>query len=203
VRLRAVEQSASARLGKLCVDFGNMDRRRDRAEITPQIEDSGLFKRELRDVPVELIPILSRNNRGDLLIKGIVKPDAEIEVLFAGRRLKDVGGLLERIKAMRTQGLRTAKSGHEAMLRIRRLRLPVRVRGNWRMRFETDESGWDLKSYQLLAAQWAFTDLKGFNVICGCPPELPDDRLADRARAARARLAASRARVAERARQAT
>lgn len=176
-----------------------MDRRRNRGEITPQIEDAGLFKRELRDVPVELIPILSRNNRGDLVIKGIVKPNAEIEVLFAGRRLKDVGGLLERIKVMRAQGLRTAKSGHEAMLRIRRLRLPVRVRGNWRMRFETDESGWDLKSYQLLAAQWAFTDLKGFHVLCGSPPDLPEDRLQDRARAARAQLAASRARVAERA----
>lgn len=161
-----------------------------------------MFKRELRDVPVELIPVLNRNNRGDLLIKGIVKPDAEIEVLFAGRRLKDVGGLLQRIKVLRTEGLRTARDGHEAMLRIRRLRLPVRVRGNWRIRFETDETGWDFKCYQLLAAQWAFTDLKGFNVICGTPPELPDDRLQDRARAARAHLAASRARTAERAREA-
>lgn len=177
------------------------NRRRDKSQVTPQIEDAGLFKRELRDVPVELIPILTRNNRGDLLIKGIVKPNAEIEVLFAGRRMRDLGGLIERIKVLRTEGLRTARNGHEAMLRIRRLRLPIRVRGNWRMRFETDDSGWDLKSYQLLAAQWAFTDLKGFNVIAGCPPELPDDRLRDRERAARAQLAASRARMAERTRK--
>ncbi|MDE4133582.1 hypothetical protein PXK00_10685 [Phaeobacter sp. QD34_3] len=177
-----------------------MDRRRDKTEITPLIEDAGLFKRELRDVPVELIPTLQRNGRGDLLIKGVVQPDAEIEVLFAGRRLQDVGGLLERIKALRTEGLRTAMNGHDAMLRIRRLRLPIRVLGNWRMRFETDESGWDLKSYQLIAAQWIFTDLKGFTVRCGALPEVSEDRLQDRARAARAQLAASRARVAERAR---
>lgn len=179
-------------------DLRMTNRRLEQKHVTPQSEDAGLFKRELRDVPVELIPVVNRNNRGDLLIKGIVRPDAEIEVLFAGRRKPEAAGLLHRIKKLREQGLRTATNGHEAMMQIRRLRLPVQVRGNWRIRFEPDEEGWDLKCYQLLAAQWAFTDHKGFNVLCGFPPEVPDDRLQDRARAARAHLAASRARVAER-----
>lgn len=176
------------------------NRRRPVSQITPLIEDTGLFKREVRDVPVELVPVFSRNNRGDLLVKGIVKPDTEIEVLFAGRRIREASGLVERMRKLRAQGVRAAMNGHEAMIRIRQLRLPVQVRGTWRLRFEPDAAGWEVKSYQLLAAQWAFTDLDGHTVLCGYPPEVQEDRLLDRARAARARQAAVRAQQAARTR---
>ncbi|UWQ28118.1 hypothetical protein [Leisingera sp. M523] len=174
------------------------NRRRPVLQITPLIEDAGLFKREVRDVPLELVPVFSRNNRGDLVVKGIVQPDAEIEVIFAGRRMREAAGLVTQMKKLRVQGVRTAMHGHEAMNSIRRLRLPVQVRGTWRLRFDRDASGWEVKSYQLLAAQWAFADADGYTVLCGWPPAEPEDRLQDRARAARAQLAAARAAQAAR-----
>ncbi len=146
------------------------NRRRSVLQITPLIEDAGLFKREVRDVPLELVPVISRNNRGDLVVKGIVQPDAEIEVVFAGRRMREAAGLVAQLKKLRVQGVRTAMNGHEAMNNIRRLRLPVQVRGTWRLRFDRDASGWEVKSYQLLAAQWAFADADGYTVLCGWPP---------------------------------
>lgn len=176
------------------------NRRRPASQITPQIEDAGLFKREVRDVPVELVPVFSRNNRRDLVVKGIVRPGTEIEVVFAGRRLREAAALVERMKKLRAQGVRAAMTGHDAMLRIQQLRLPVQVRGTWRLRFEPDTSGWEVKSYQLLAAQWAFTDLDGSTVVCGWPPEQPQDRRLERARAARARQAATLAATAARSR---
>ncbi|WP_315900120.1 hypothetical protein [Leisingera daeponensis] len=166
--------------------------------MTPLIEDEGLFKREVRDVPVELVPVFSRNNRGDLVVKGIVSPGAEIEVVFAGRRLREAAGLVERMKNLRAQGARAALNGHEAMMQIRQLRLPVQVRGAWRLRFEPDASGWEVKSYQLIAAQWAFTDLEGYTVLAGWPPVEPEDRVQDRAREARARQVAAKAAQAAR-----
>ncbi|KIC11982.1 hypothetical protein RA19_05010 [Leisingera sp. ANG-M1] len=176
------------------------NRRKPASQITPQYEDSGLFKREVRDVEVELVPVFSRNSRGDLVVKGIVKPEAEVEVVFAGRRTRDAAGLVERMKKLRTQGVRTALNGHEAMAQVRRLRLPVKVRGTWRLRFVADTSGWDLKTYQLLAAQWAFADLDGVTVCAGSPPEQLQNRVQDRAREARARNAAVRAMQAARSR---
>lgn len=174
------------------------NRRRPAVQITPLIEDSGLFKREVRDVLVELVPVFSRNNRGDLVVKGIVQPNAEVEVVFAGRRLREAASLVERMKKLRMQGARSALNGHEAMNQISRLRLPVRVRGTWRLRFEPDASGWEMKSYQLIAAQWGFTDLEGYTVLAGWPPVEAEDRVQDRAREARARQAAAKAAQAAR-----
>lgn len=174
------------------------NRRRPPMQVTPLIEDAGLFKREVREVPVELVPVFSRNNRGDLVVKGFVQPQTEVEVVFAGRRLREAASLVERMKQLRMQGARSALNGHEAMNQISRLRLPVRVRGTWRLRFEPDASGWEVKSYQLLAAQWGFTDLEGYTVLAGWPPAEPENRVQDRAREARARNAAVRAMQAAR-----
>ncbi len=170
-----------------------INRRRPPVQVTPLIEDAGLFKREVRDVVVELVPVFSRNNRGDLVVKGIVQPDAEIEVVFAGRRLRDAGNLVVRMKKLRAAGVRAALNGHQAMNSIRQLRLPVKVRGTWRFRFQPDPSGWEVKNYQLIAAQWAFADEEGVTVLAGWPPAKPENRVQERARAARARNAALRA----------
>lgn len=144
------------------------NRRRPAWQITPLIEDGGLFKREVRDVAVELVPVFWRNNRNDLLVTGLVPPGTEIEVVFAGRRTREAVSLVDRMKHLRRQGLRCADSGHEALNAVRQLRLAVQIRGTWRLRFERDDSGWEAKKYQLIAAQWAFHDLDGFRVVAGC-----------------------------------
>lgn len=173
------------------------NRRRPASQITPLIEDGGLFKREVRDVAVELIPVFSFNNRNDLVVKAIVRPETEIEVVFAGRRMPHAASLVDRMKMLRAAGVRLAETGHDAMANIRRLRLALQVRGTWRLRFEPDSSGWEVKKYQLIAAQWAFQDGDGYKVLAGWPPVEPENRLQDRARAERARLAAARTRSAE------
>ncbi|WP_323778541.1 hypothetical protein [Leisingera sp.] len=173
------------------------NRRKPASQITPLIEDGGLFKREVRDVAVELVPVFSMNNRGDLVVKGIVSPGTEIEVVFAGRRKRQAAGLVEQMKRLRVQGVRTAMNGHEAISCPRNLRLPVQVRGTWRLRFDRDASGWEVKSYQLLAAQWVFADAERGAVLCGWPPAESENRLQDRAGAARSELAAQRARTGQ------
>ncbi|OED50368.1 hypothetical protein AB838_02365 [Rhodobacteraceae bacterium (ex Bugula neritina AB1)] len=172
--------------------------RRPAAQITPTIEDAGLFKREVRDVAVALVPVFSRNTRGDLVVKGIVPPDAEIEVVFAGRRMRDVGNLVMRMKRLRAAGVRAAMTGHQAMNSIRQLRLPVNIRGTWRFRFQPDPSGWEVKSYQLIAAQWVFADQDGVTMRAGWPPVEQENPAQERARAARSRNAAIRAMQAAR-----
>lgn len=174
------------------------DRRRPSAQITPLMEDAGLYKREVRDVGVALVPVFSRNSRGDLVVKGIVHPETEIEVVFAGRRIRDAGNLVMRMKRLRAAGVRAAMTGHQAMNSIRQLRLPVNIRGTWRFRFQPDPSGWEVKSYQLVAAQWAFADEDGVTVLAGWPPVKQENRVQERARAERARNAAVRAMQAAR-----
>ncbi len=149
------------------------NRRRPRSEITPAIEDAGLFRHGLQDVSVELFPILERTSRGDLLIRGIARPEKEVEVIFPGRRLSEAADLYERMKQL-------------GQARGPRARFQLNVRGNWRLRFVPDWEGWEVKSYQLLAAQWAYLDDEGEPVQCGYPPVVPQKRLEQRARAARA-----------------
>lgn len=173
------------------------NRRRPASTVTPLIEDGGLFKREVRDVAVELIPVFSLNNRRDLVVEGVVRPGTEIEVVFAGRRAPHAASLVERMKVMRSIGVQQSANGHDAMTRLKQLRLSIQVRGTWRLRFEPDDSGWEIKKYQLLAAQWAFQDIEGYKVLAGWPPVEPKNRLQDRARAERARLAAVRTRMME------
>lgn len=149
------------------------NRRRARSQVTPQIEDGGLFKHELQDVSVDLTLVFDRNSRGDLLIKGVARPDKEVEVVFAGRRLPDAADLYNRVQQL-------------GLARGPRARFQVSIRGNWRLRFAPDDSGWGVKSYQLLAAQWAYFDDEGETIMCGCPPVPRQNHLLDRARAARA-----------------
>ena len=67
------------------------------------------------------------------------------------------------------------------------------------MRFAPDESGWGVKSYQLLAAQWAYFDDEGEPVLCGCLPVPIQNHIMDRARAAQAvQLAQAKAMAAVR-----
>lgn len=152
------------------------NQRRPASQVTPRSEDRGLFKRNLRQIPVELLAAIDRNNRGDLLIRGIVNPETAVEVLIAGRRVAAAFPLVERLMQMRTQANRVAAnrgpgtgSGAAHGQKVRSLRLPVVVSGGWRLRFVPDPSGWEIKTYQLIAAQWSFEDVRGRQVTQGLP----------------------------------
>lgn len=154
-------------------------------------EDAELFKRELRLIPVELLPVFDQNSHGDLVVKGIVQPESEVEVLFAGRRAWDARALTERLYKMRMQSTRSALTSNGQVTQVRSMRLQAQVEGCWRVRLEPDASGWEVKIYQLIAAQWSFTDDFGNFVRHGRPPAKPADETYGSALAALEQQAAS------------
>jgi hypothetical protein len=146
------------------------NRRRAPHEITPQSEDRGLFKRDVGQFGVTLVPHIKRSSRGDLVVRGYLNDKQEIFVVFAGRRAKNAAAIEARIKAMFARAKQAAAKAGTRPPEINDIRLPIRVEGAWRSRFQRDISGWDHRSYQLLAARWAFSDADGVTNLGGRPP---------------------------------
>ncbi|SMP27331.1 hypothetical protein [Shimia sagamensis] len=138
------------------------------AKITPAYEDGGLFKKPPTELVVNLIPKFSKNSRQDVIIKGLVQNDVEIDVIFAGRRKREAAELVTLLKRKwENANYRVAKAPKR-----KDVRLPTRVQGSWRMRVAEDEHEQDLytKEYQLLVARWAFNADNGEFRSFGEPP---------------------------------
>ncbi|WP_294222648.1 hypothetical protein [uncultured Shimia sp.] len=138
------------------------------ALITPAYEDGGLFKKPPTELVVNLIPKFSKNSRGDVIIKGLVQNDVEIDVIFAGRRKREAAELVTLLKRKwDNANYRAAKTPTRKDVRV-----PTRVQGSWRMRVAEDEHEQDLytKEYQLLVARWAFNADNGEFRSFGEPP---------------------------------
>ncbi|MFY0662138.1 MAG: hypothetical protein JXR15_16715 [Shimia sp.] len=136
--------------------------------ITPAYEDSGLFKKPPTELVVNLIPKFSKNSRDDVIIKGLVQNDVEIDVIFAGRRKREAAELVALLKRKwENANYRVTKAPKR-----KDVRLPTRVQGSWRMRVAEDEHEQDLytKEYQLLVARWAFNADNGEFRSFGEPP---------------------------------
>lgn len=146
------------------------NRRSPAKEVTPASEDKGLFKKDVGQFRVSLVPHIKRSSRGDLVIRGYLNNKDEVFVIFAGRRTKDASVLEVRLKKMFSQLSQAAAKSRSAPPQINSIRLPIHVEGAWRFRFQRDQSGWDHRSYQLLAARWAFTDEDGMTNLGGRPP---------------------------------
>ena len=144
-----------------------MDERRMAPDlVTSDYEDRGLFHEKLSEKQVHLLPRMTRNGRGDLVIMGEVKRQIEVEVIFPGRRAQDAVPLLHKVRAL------AGKPPEEA-------RLPIRVEGVMRPRFHRDPSGWETKSYQLIAARWMMFDDGGIAKVYGeLPKTAPEVRRA-------------------------
>ncbi|WP_187432012.1 hypothetical protein ROLI_009840 [Roseobacter fucihabitans] len=145
-------------------------RRKPASEITPEYEDSGLFKSKVGQLAVELVPQMSRNSRNDLVVRGFANRTTEIEVAFAGRRVKEAGPLEARLNALMNKRIREAKALGEKAPDIDHVRLPVLIEGAWRPRFRRDQTGWETRSYYLFAARWSILDNEGNSVSFGSPP---------------------------------
>ncbi|MCV3272664.1 hypothetical protein MUB52_14600 [Roseobacter sp. WL0113] len=138
--------------------------------MTPEYEDSGLFKNKVGQLHVELVPQSMYNARKDLVVRAFVNRTIEIEVAFAGRRVKEVGPLEARLRAVRTKALKEAAEKGLPPPDIDHMRLPVLVEGAWRPRFKRDQTGWETRSYYLFAARWSFLDEAGQTVSFGVRP---------------------------------
>ncbi|WP_299965836.1 hypothetical protein [uncultured Roseobacter sp.] len=145
-------------------------RRKPPSEITPEYEDAGLFKNKVGQISVELVPQMTRNSRNDLVVRGFVNRTIEIEVAFAGRRVKEVGPLETYLKAVRSKAVKAAKAKGLPEPDIDRMRLPVLIEGAWRPRFQRDQAGWETRSYYLFAARWSVLDGEGNTVSFGSRP---------------------------------
>ncbi|MDW3222395.1 MAG: hypothetical protein R8G34_05815 [Paracoccaceae bacterium] len=145
-------------------------RRKPASEVTPEYEDSGLFKSKIGQLTLELVPQMSRNARKDLVVRGFMNRTTEIEVAFAGRRAKETGPLESRLSAMMERAARMAKAAGEAAPDIYSVRLPILVEGAWRPRFKRDKEGWETRDYYLFVARWSLLDNEGNSVTFGSPP---------------------------------
>ncbi|OIQ37547.1 MAG: hypothetical protein BM558_12830 [Roseobacter sp. MedPE-SW] len=146
------------------------NRRRAPKEITHKTEDQGLFKKDLGQFAVSLVPHIKRSSRGDLVVRGYLNDKREIFVIFAGRRAKDAVAVESRLKAMFVRANQAAVKAGSPPPEVNQIRLAIRVEGSWRSRFQRHVSGWDHKSFQLLASRWAFSDADGMTNLGGRPP---------------------------------
>ena len=146
------------------------NRRRASKEITHRSEDQGLFKKDLGQFRVSLVPHIKRSSRGDLVVRGYLNDRREVFVIFAGRRAKEALAVESRIKAMFVQASQAAAKAGRKPPEVNAIRLPIHVEGSWRSRFQRDVSGWDHRSFQLLASRWAFSDADGMTNLGGRPP---------------------------------
>lgn len=149
-------------------------KRLSKSEITPQYEDAGLFKNEICQVKVQIVPIFEQNMRKDLVVKGFVQGNLPVTLLFAGRRTKDAAPLVELLKARRTQVFQEATRRLQVPPKLDTMRLGILVEGAWRRHFEEDEYGWGTRSYHLIAARWAVADATGKTSFFGTSPVVGD-----------------------------
>ncbi|MFK7877958.1 MAG: hypothetical protein AB8B71_19665 [Paracoccaceae bacterium] len=138
--------------------------------VTPSYEDRGLFKTKLFNSIAELVPTVTHNTRGDVLIRSFVSVTQEpVLLVFAGRRMLQVPALLQELQLLYAQKKqRAAKLGQT--LNVDDVRMPISVQGSWRQRFEQDTSGWQIRHNHLNVAQWSLRNAQGKASIYG---ELP------------------------------
>ncbi|MEM7719028.1 MAG: hypothetical protein AAF222_07475 [Pseudomonadota bacterium] len=119
-------------------------------------EDSGLFRSEVIDISLTLLPFNKRSSRGDLIYIGMIN-GAEVEVVFAGRRMSAIGPL-KRAIAQGTHG--TQKT----------VGFALNAKGVWRTRLVPRDDLDVQRVYQFVVAEWTVPNEKGGATTFGEPP---------------------------------
>lgn len=146
--------------------------------VSPDYEDAGLFSGNICQISVELVPQMRRTDRDDLVVRGFVNGNREVEVLFAGRRARNVGPLETRLKGLLTRARQAAEAARQEVPDVDRVRCPVRIEGAWRRKTFRDESGWETHSYNFVAARWSLLNKDGQSVSFGEPPAVSPRNIA-------------------------
>lgn len=139
-----------------------MEIRQNPTEVSHQHEDAGLFQNTVCQVEIDLIPVMHKNNRGDLIVTGLIKGDLEIAVTFAGRRSVEAAPIIARLNALQE------KQDHTADVRKSRLRL--QVEGAWRPQFTADDTGFETRTFHFIAAKWLILEDTGSSIEYGQAP---------------------------------
>lgn len=135
-------------------------RRKPSMHHIPAYEDAGLFKNTVSPIDVMLVPQMQRNARQDLVVRGFLQ-DRSIDVVFAGRRAKQVAPLEARLSSMIAHARRYAQGVRGMELDIDILRMPLRIEGAFRPKFSRDVTGWETRCYNLIVARWTMVDEAG------------------------------------------
>lgn len=149
------------------------ERRKPASEITPEYEDGGIFKNDLVQLRIELVPLTARNSRNDLIVKGFVDGNSAIDVVFPGRRTIQAKPIVALLQAKLTHARKTAERTG-ATLDVDKVRYPAMVEGAWRPRFKRDENGWETRQHQLFVARWILHDTNGKPITFGEMKVAPD-----------------------------
>lgn len=136
----------------------------------PHEEDHALFLPPLGQCEIALIPRFRLNERNERVIHGLLPGDAEVEVLFAGRRIPLADPLISRLQHLWSRA--QSETGLKAPTRPESVRLRTAIYGSWRSRFDYDADGWQTKRYQLVAAIWRIHDATGRPITRGSAPML-------------------------------
>ena len=106
------------------------NRRRASKEITHRSEDQGLFKKDLGQFRVSLVPHIKRSSRGDLVVRGYLNDRREVFVIFAGRRAKEALAVESQIKSMFARAKQAAAKAGRTPPDVNANRLHVHVEGS-------------------------------------------------------------------------
>ncbi|MBO9397693.1 hypothetical protein J7399_16895 [Shimia sp. R9_1] len=139
------------------------------ADITPAYEDRGLFKKPSTELAIDLIPKFGKNTRHDIIIKGLMQNDVEVDVIFAGRRKRHAEELVTLLRRKWDEANQIVIKGMKPPTR-KRVRVPTRVQGSWRTRVIDDEQNLYIVEHQLLVARWAYNSFDGEFRSFGEPP---------------------------------
>jgi hypothetical protein len=146
--------------------------RLNRADVTPEYEDAGLFGEGVCQVDVAIVPLIRRNRRSDVVVTGFAGEGRQMTVLFAGRRAADAAPALAQLKKLGADMRKAAAIRKQPAPRIEDIRLPMRIEGTWRKLIQTDDTGWETRHYQLVAARWTYKGLNGLPATFGEKPVL-------------------------------
>ncbi|WP_306121175.1 hypothetical protein [Roseovarius sp. MMSF_3359] len=142
------------------------ERRKPASEITPAYEDRGIFKNDIVQLIVNLVPLTAKNSRNDLIVKGFIEGNSAIEVVFPGRRTIQAKPIVALLQAKLTHARKVAEKAGTTV-DVNTLRYPARIEGSWRPKFTRDDNGWETRQHQLFAARWVLKDLDGNAVTFG------------------------------------
>ncbi|WP_299673746.1 hypothetical protein [uncultured Roseobacter sp.] len=145
-------------------------RREPASALSPEQEDRGLFRTYGGPIEVELVPRLSRDAAGDVVIHAFFKGVREISVMFPGRRAREIGPLHQHLRWLDSRARRAAVAARRPSPSPDLVRLSVQVKGAWRQQSRRDDDDIENGIYQLVAARWAFTDQTGTLVQFGEAP---------------------------------
>ena len=136
------------------------DRRKAKSEFRAIDEDMGIFKRGVVDVRLHLTPLRRQSSRDDFICVGLVQ-DAEVEVVFPGRRKGMTGPLENQLIAIKKEAKASALPS-----------IPVRARGTWRTRIIELDDLERQRVYQFLVSEWTIPGPNGAEVTYGEQPKL-------------------------------